>query len=408
MRLRSVMRLRNRFLMAALVMVSVVALLPSPAVAASTKVSLVAAGLDSPRGIAFVGNRALVAESGHASGTCFAPPGAPQGFQICIGNSSQISWVNTSSGAHTPLATGFFSFSAGPESIGVSGLSVSGGRIYAQIGITSRELPPNIAIGQQAGDLISVNPSNGSWTTVAQVGDDDFDYTTKFPLPDPAVCGACPGTNEHDANPTGVLATSEGLYVADSGANTLTRVQKNGTTKVVAYFGWRDPNPRNFPSDEVPTCVASADDALWIGTLAGHLFRFEDGKVTQVTPRDRAGNQLLSHVTGCTSRDDGTLYLVNMFGPGNFGDPMYLNGSVVKYNTENRRGSVLADAFHNRALLLPYAAKFGPDGNLYVTAGTVCPADGANPFGSGPNPCVVGDRAGGRVVRIGLSQGGDD
>jgi hypothetical protein len=407
------MRFKKRYFFAllglAMAMVS-----PNPVSADShvkaPNIKIVASGLDSPRGIGFYGSRAVVAESGHGSDSasgCFAPPGAPPGFQICIGNTSQISWVNTRTGSHTPLATGFFSISiGGQETIGVSGISVRGGKIYAQIGATSREAPPNIPIAQQAGDLIVVNPSNGAWKKIADVGDKDFDFTTQFPLPDPATCGQCPGTNEHDANPTSVLATENGWLVADSGANTLTKVSKKGKTSIVHYFPWRDPNPSNFPSDDVPTCVTSADDTLWVGTLAGHLYRIHGANATEVIPRNSSGTPLLTHVTGCTAGRSGSLYLVNMFGAGNPGvDATAINGSVVKYNPESKKASVLGDAMSNPALFLPYSPAIGPDGNLYVTAGAVCDTSGANPFGpgAGPNPCTIGAAKGGRVVRIKLS-----
>jgi hypothetical protein len=397
--------LKHRFYLGVLAIVSVLALLPGPVAAAGT-VTLVATGLDNPRGIAFVGGTAVVAEAGHGSSNpadCFTGP-AP--FPICVGNTSKISWVNTTTGAHTPLASGFFSISLGPEgSIGVSGLSVRGGKIYAQIGATGREVPPQFAIGHQAGNLISVNPTNGNWTLVSTVGNNDFDYTTQFTQPNPPVCGQCPGTQEHDANPTGVLATADGIYVADSGANTLTRVAKNGSTKVLAHFPWRDPNFHNFPSDEVPTCVAGSDEALWIGTLSGHLYRFEEGRVTQVTPKDSAGKALLSHVTGCTSKN-GTLYIVNMFGAGTFGDQTFFNGSVVTYNTESGKGSLLTDAVHNPTLFLPYMDAIGPDGNLYVTSGTVCNADGTSAVAPA-SVCSIGG-PGGRLVKISLPRGGED
>ena len=116
------------------------ALLPSP-VAASGSVTTVATGLDSPRGIAFYHGKMLVAEAGHGGSDCFTPPGNP--FPICIGNSSQISWVNPATHGHTPFVTGLFSVSLGPEGVlGVSGLSVSDGRILAQISSTPQEAPP--------------------------------------------------------------------------------------------------------------------------------------------------------------------------------------------------------------------------------------------------------------------------
>jgi hypothetical protein len=377
------------------------ALLPSQAAAVSS-VSLVSWGLDSPRGIAFYQGRLAVAEAGHGGPNCFQPPGSP--FPICIGGTSQLSWVNTGTGAHSVLTPGLFSVSLGPEgTIGASGLTVRDGRIYSIIGGTPQEAPPNLAIAQnEAGRLISVNPANGNWSSVASVGAFDFNYTLQFPEPTQGVYS--PGTNEHDANPNAVLATEDGFYVADSGSNTLTFVRNNGSMKVVHYFGWRDPNPNNFPSDEVPTCVARADDGVWVGTLAGHLFRVGEDGATQVVPKDSTGKALLTHVTGCTSDGEGNLYLVNMFGPGiPFTSPSFFVGNVVKYNDEAGKGSVLASADTSPSLILPYMPTIGPDGNLYVTAGAICPADGSfqTPPGA-PNPCMAGGKPGGKVVKITL------
>ena len=392
---------RLRYLVAVLTAAAVAALLPGPA-AASPTVSLVAWGLDSPRGLAFIDSKAFVAEAGHGSSNpadCFTTPFG----NTCVGNTSQVSWVNTHTGAHAPVVTGLFSITLGAEgALGASGLSARGGKLYVQIGATAREIPPTIEIGQQAGSLLLLNPRTGKWTAVAEVGNSDFDYTTQFTPPNPAVCGQCPGTQEHDANPNDVLATSNGLLVADSGSNTLTKVGDKGQMEVLYHFPWRDPNFMNFPSDEVPTCVATGGGAIWIGTLAGHLYRFADANATLVTPKDNAGNNLLSHVTGCTSRG-GNLYIVNMFGAGQFQDPTFVDGNVVKYNTTSGKGEMLADAFHNPALFLPYSAKFGPDGNLYVTTGAVCNADGTSSFGGGPLPCALGEKKGGRLVKIRLN-----
>jgi hypothetical protein len=313
--------------------------------------------------------------------------------------------VNTATGEPTPLVKGLFSISLGPEgTLGASGLTTHDGRIYAIIGGTPQETPPNIAIAQQqAGHLISVDPSNGSWKSVASVGEANFNFTLPFTEPTPGVYS--PGTQEHDANPNDVKATDDGLLVADAGANTLTPVDEDGEVgKPIAYFGWRDPNPNNFPSDEVPTCLALGDNGIWVGTLAGHLFKVGEHSTTQVTVKDSSGNNLLHHVTGCTTGKDGTLYLVNMFGPGiPFTSPSFFEGTVVKYNAEEGKGSVLASSATYPFLVLPYMPTVGPDGNLYVTAGALCPATGASPAPPGaPNPCMAGGKAGGKVVRINL------
>ena len=84
------------------------------------------------------------------------------------------------------------------------------------------------------------------------------------------------------------------------------------------------------------------------------------------------------------------------------------------YNTESHKGSVLGTAFSNHALLFPYNAKFGQDGNLYVTTGAICGTSGANPVGAPVNPCTTipgvnggPDMKGGRVVKISLAHMGD-
>lgn len=383
------MRFKNRFLVGLLV-VAVGALLPSQASAAST-VTQVASGLDSPRGIAFINGHMVVAEAGHGGKTCFTP--AP-GSTVCFGATSRISWVNPTSHTHTELVKGLFSvmLPMGEGVIGVSGLTIRDGRILAQIGGTPQEVPPSVSNGAQAGRLISVNPADGTWRTVAPVGMRDYNFTLKFTPPTPGVFS--PGTQEHDANPYGVLATDNGVYVADAGANTLDFVGEDGKISILNYFGWRDPNPNNFPSDTVPTCVARADGALWVGMLSGRLARIAGTSVTHPVPMV-AGKPLLTHVTNCIAGNDGNLYFVNMFGSGiPFTDPSFFMGNVVKYNVRTGQGSVVAGN-----LVFPNMAAIGPDGDLYVTTGSICPANGASPFPPGaPNPCV----GGGKVLRISL------
>ena len=153
------MGLKRRYWFGLLSIAMVAALLPSPAVAATT-VTLVASGLDSPRGVAFVGRSAVVAEAGHGSDNPADCVGAgPE--KACFGNTSQISWVNTATGAHTPLVKGFFSLHAGFDTLGLSGLSVREGKVYAQIdGEFSGRLPATIRIVPNALTLL-VPPGYG-------------------------------------------------------------------------------------------------------------------------------------------------------------------------------------------------------------------------------------------------------
>lgn len=377
------MNLRRRHLFLLPALAFVVAMLPSQAAAAPT-VSVVASGLDSPRGVAFFNGKLVVGEAGHGGSLCV--PAGPTG-EACLGNTSQISWVNTTNGMHTPLVTGLFSISLGAEgTLGVSGLSANDGRLLAQIGGTPQELPPTFALGQaEAGLLISVQ-ANGSWTGVAPVGAHDFNYTTQFTEPNPPVCGQCPGTQEHDSNPYGILATDEGAYVADAGANTLDFVNSAGGISILAHDLFRFAFP-NFPSDAVPTCVVNTGDGLLVGELSGRVLEVHGSTFTVIN------NPLFTHITGCTADDNGNVYFVNMFGSGaDFTPPPTSNffiGNVVKYSVDSGNASVLAGG-----LQFPNMDVIGPDGNLYVSAGAIC---GTTPVAA--PPCFGGT---GRILKITL------
>jgi hypothetical protein len=376
------MSLKRRHLFALPALAVVVAMLPSQAAAAPT-VSVVTSGLDSPRGVAFFNGRLVVGEAGHGGSLCV--PAGPTG-EACLGNSSQISWVNTNNGSHTPLVTGLLSVSLGAEgTLGVSGLSAGENGLLAQISGTPQELPPTFALGQaEAGLLISVQP-NGTWTGLAPVGAHDFNYTLQFPEP------PGPGTQEHDSNPYGVLATDEGAYVADAGSNTLDIVNSEGGIKILLHDPFRFTFP-NFPSDAVPTCVVKTDDGLLVGELSGRVLEVHGRTFTVIN------NPLFTHITGCTADDNGNVYFVNMFGSGApFTPPPTSNffiGNVVKYSVDSGNASVLAGG-----LQFPNMDVIGPDGNLYVSAGAIC---GTTPVAA--PPCFGGT---GRVLKITLP-GGDE
>jgi hypothetical protein len=357
------MRLRTRhFGLAALVML-VAALAPTPASAAGNT-SLVASGFSSPRGVVFFHGQLLVAEGGVRGPYC---NGLPPPALLCIGNSGQISRVNTKTGAHTPLISGLFAGTenhGGPdELLGSEGLSISGGRVLNILGLYPQVFDgikcasgdsacaQTLALARaQAGHLISVG-MDGSLRVGASVGAFGFDFTANIP------------NQEHDSNPYAVLAANGGAYVADAGSNTLNFVSSRGRIKVLNYFPFRQ---AGFPTDEVPDCVVRANGALYVGTLSGHLYRIgEDGATPVSVP-------LLKHVTGCASDENGNLFLVNMWttaGPP--GPDALFTGNIVKFDAEEGTSSVVAAGIN-----FPNMDTIGPDGNLYVSADSVCPATG--------------------------------
>ncbi|MDQ6709760.1 MAG: ScyD/ScyE family protein [Candidatus Dormibacteraeota bacterium] len=359
-------------------------LLPSPALAVAAPVP-VASGFDSPRGVAFFHGKLVVGEAGTGGPRCI--PASESNPLTCFGRTSRISWVNTTTGTHTPLVDHLFSVAEfhapnqPPDTLGVGGLSARGGTLMAIMGVFPQAFENYpcaandsacqadvAAARQQAGALLSVK-GNGSWRKVAGVGAYDYDYTATIP------------GQEHDANPNGVLAANGGTYVADAGSNTLDFVSNGGRITVLHYFPGRYPN---FPSDEVPTCIARAGDSLWVATLAGNLFRVHGRSATQVA------NPMLAHVTGCTS-DGENVYFVNMWSTPGFPNPF--SGNIVQFNAETHTSSVIA-----AGLNFPNMDTVGPDGNLYFSADSVCPHDGIANFC--PN--------GGTVWKLALAHDGDE
>ena len=359
--------MKIRFTLAAILFMAVGALVPTPAAAAGAP-TLVASGFDSPRGVAFFKGRLVVGEAGHGGTNCI--PASAQNPLTCFGRTSQISWVKTTTGTHSTLVAHLFSVAEfrgpGPgEALGVDGISSGNGKLMAILGVfpqafadykcaaSNAECAADLdAAKKEAGALLSVKAS-GSWRKVAGVGEFDFNWT------------ADKAPQEHDANPYGVLATNGGSYVVDAGSNTLDFVSNRGEITILHHFPWKNPAPfpTGFPSDEVPTCVVRADDGLWVATLAGHLFRV-NGTSAALVP-----NPLLKHVTGCTADEEGNVYFVNMWTTPTFPTPF--SGNIVKLSSDEGTSSVIAGGIN-----FPNMDVVGPDGSLYFSADSVCPAGG--------------------------------
>jgi hypothetical protein len=381
----SAMRAKASRLFLAILIGLSTALVPGPASAESNvTVTPVASGFSSPRGVALFQGSLLVAEAGTGGSYCDAA------HTICIGQTGQISRVNLANGHHTALVANLFSateFHGGPaEALGPESLSVSDSRVLNVMGVFPQAFggihcaandpvcAQTLAQAQaQAGHLISVG-GNGSWRSVASVGSYDYNWTVAAKIPN----------QELDANPYGVLASEDGAYVADAGSNTLDFVGEEGRVTVKNYFPFRQ---KAFPADEVPTCVARTDETLWVATLAGHLYRMNNGVATKVVEPD------LKHVTGCTTGGDNTLYLVNMWTTDGAPSPASaFTGNVVRFNSDRGSSSVVAGHIN-----FPNMITAGPKGSLYVSADSICPASGI------PGLCPLG----GSVKKISLG-GGDD
>lgn len=335
--------------------------------------TVVISNLDNPRGLEFnAAGRLIVAEAGHGGDiTLQEGPGGP----TPLGLTSQISSVNVTNGSKRVLLSGLMSVGR-VESTGVDGISLRAGRL---LGIMSGSpqvlngLPKDFCstqpkdcrsvmrtFRQQLGQLIQAKPGN-TFDKVAPVGRYNYNWIVAHKAKvDPKNPDFRPG----DSNPYGVDDAGKLVYVVDGGSNTLDSVDANGKIKVLAYL----PNPpgpaaRRFPYDAVPTCVVAMGPNVYVGDLAGRLWKWDGQALSEVTiPADL-------HLTACAGDRQGNLYLVSIFGAFGPHGPEPNSGSVVKID-KNGEAETLATGMN-----APGGIAIAKDGSVYVSHNSTCPAD---------------------------------
>jgi hypothetical protein len=254
----------------------------------SGRLTVVADGLDNPRGIGFGPDGALyVAESGSGgSGPCVA--GGPEGGETCFGRTGAVTRI-TKRSQHRVL-TGLPSLAepggvaaTGPVDLGFSGRAgyllignCGGPAERAQFGPGARRL----------GKLLKVDLRG-----IRAVA--DFPRFEAANDPDEsagAVPGGEPGIN---SNPNGLLVRKHAQLVADAGGNDLLKVDRKGRISVVAVFPPRlvpaPPGipdlPPEIPMQAVPTTVVKGPDgAYYVGQLTGFPFPPGGANVFRVVP----------------------------------------------------------------------------------------------------------------------------
>jgi len=345
----------------------------------------VADHLNNPRGLSPApGGGFYLAEAGSGGSVCI--PGGPEG-ESCVGLTGSFDRV--SAGGVQRIVTGLISVSGAGGVAAEGPVSVSrgpDGKFYGLFGESSHVVPPAGTIPAnlrdaalaQLGHLWLIK-SSGSVTDVSDVGDQDWTWTsTRINL----------APNDFpDANPNNVLYTGGHRYVVDAGANILTRVKRNGTVKVLAFF----PVPAGSQSDSVPTCVARGPDgAFYVGELLGGFFSPGNARIWRVVPghAPRVFATGLTTVQGCGFGPDGSFYATEFQTAGlSLGPTANPAGDVVRIDRHGHRTHLGVGK-----LFFPSGFAAGSDGAIYVSNCSIAPATGM-----GPQLCPTG----GQVVRIG-------
>jgi glucose/arabinose dehydrogenase len=299
--------------------------------------SVVASGLDAPRGLAFgPDGRLYVAEAGTGGDRQieWVPP-----FRTArVGTTGRI--VRLDGAEKTVVASGLQSIALGPgaEMVGVNDLLFVGPTLYALVGQLNA-LPAAI----DTRSLLVRVGEDGRAETVADLG--RFEVETN---PD----GTIPDSNPFDL----ALGPDGSLYVAEAGANAVLAVTPGGETRVAAV--WRD-NP-------VPTGVAfSPSGQLHVSHLSGAPFARGSARVDRVS-----GGTPEVAVPGLTMGvdlafgPDGSLYVLEMSQEFVTSPPpprrLENSGRVLRVTPGGTE--VVADGLN-----FPTKLAFGPDGALYVT-----------------------------------------
>jgi hypothetical protein len=350
--------------------------------------TLIASGLEGPRGLRFGPDGYLyVAEAGTGGttstvGQCVQVPGPPGGPGPDTGGlTARISKISPS-GKVTTVASGFPSVTIGPGgsngTIGVADVVFLDGDLYALVGGGGcSHGNPNSPSG-----IAKVDLKNCSWHLIADIGAWLKTHPSKYESADDF---------EPDGTLYSVIAHDGRLLTVEPNHGQVISVTKSGEIKQVIDVSASE-------GHIVPTSIAARDGSLFVGNL--NLFPIDPqwARILTISRSDQddfdnlppglepaRGHRIVSSKAGFTTvvavdfGPDGLLYVLELSDAAGFPTPGF--GKVVRVKGSGNIEEVVT------GLSVPTGMTFGLDGRLYVSD------LGAAPAGAG------------RILRFDISPG---
>ncbi|MBU3076247.1 ScyD/ScyE family protein [Sphingomonas quercus] len=345
------MRLAGRIGALASVALAAVTIAAAPAEAVVYQSSIIASGLDNPRGLAFGLDGALYIAEG---GTFNNGPVGPSGEgPAAYGTTGAISRVDN--GVQTRIISDLPSFTnintgsaSGPQDI-----AFYNGVGYFVVGLGANPAVRTNELGSAPGaaNLGSLYSFTGA--TVTKIADLAGYEASENPTGD-----------QIDSNPYHLTAGANGLLVTDAGGNSLLNVTAGGAVSTAGTFA-------DVGYDAVPTGVSvGPDGAFYVGQLTGFPFPVGGADIFRIDPL--TGIQSIyatgfTNITDIAWGADGSLYVLQIADNGLQNGPF---GSIQKLNADGTHSLVYGGLFASTGL------EIGRDGSFYVTQNSSAPGVG--------------------------------